>query len=218
VAIAVTADPDPPYPDSEARHAVEPGCRRCPDLVDSRTRISWGNGPGDADLLIVGEAPGAGDPDADRWQGGNHTGMAYTARHSGRRIRRLVERLGYGDRTFYTNAVKCFPSDGSGSNREPTAEERANCRAHLAADVDYVDPAVVVPTGRHATASLVAFDGASLEGFIERVLEPVRIDALDVVAVPILHPSYQDVWIPRLGYDEPEYVAAIGRALEAQIE
>jgi uracil-DNA glycosylase family 4 len=206
-------DSDPPSPDPERRHVVTPGCSRCPALVKSRTRISWGNGPADADVLVVGEAPGAGDPDADRWQGGNHTGLAYTSRHSGRRIRRLFAALGYADRVFYTNAVKCYPSDGSGSNREPTATERANCRDHLAADVAHVDPAIVVATGKHATASLLAFDDESLDGFIDRVLDPFRVDALGVDVLPILHPSYQEVWLARLGYDDESYRSAIGEHL-----
>lgn len=199
--------------DPDARLVLEPGCARCPALVADRTRISWGNGPSDADVLVVGEAPGAGTPDADRWQGGNHTGLAYTSRHSGRRIRRLFARLGYADRVFYTNAVKCFPSDGAGSNREPTADERANCRPHLATEIETVDPAIVVATGKHATASLLAFDGRTVDGFLESVLEPVRIEALGVDVLPILHPSYQEVWLARLGYDEPAYRAAIADRL-----
>jgi uracil-DNA glycosylase len=96
--------PDSLFPDRDTRLALEPGCDRCPALVACRNRIAWGVGPGNADLVVVGEAPGAGDPDAERWQGGNHTGMAYTTRHSGRRIRALFDRLGY--EPYYTNAVK----------------------------------------------------------------------------------------------------------------
>lgn len=84
-----------------------------------------------ATLQAVGRTdrpPGAGDPDAEVWKGGNHTGCAYTSRHSGRRIRRLLADLGYAGDVYYTNAVKCFPEGEDGSNREPTAVERSNCR------------------------------------------------------------------------------------------
>jgi DNA polymerase len=88
----------PTYPDQ--RHELAADCRRCPALVESRECISWGNGPLDAEIVVVGEAPGAGTPEADRWQGGNWTGMAYTARHSGRRIRDLLAEAGYPDAYF----------------------------------------------------------------------------------------------------------------------
>ena len=204
---------DPAFPSSDERLVLEPDCRRCPALVESRTCISWGNGPADADVLVVGEAPGAGDPDAERWRGGNYTGMAYTSRHSGRRVRRLFEALGYTDRTFYTNAVKCFPSDGEGSNREPAPDELDSCRSHLEAEAAAVDPEVVVATGKHATKTVLAFDGRELDGFLDSVLEPVECASLNATLLPILHPSYQDVWLSRLGYDREEYRAEIAARL-----
>lgn len=205
----------PAFPDPDSRLVLEPGCDRCPALADARTCIAWGNGPRDADVVVVGEAPAAGDPGADRWRGGNHTGLAYTSRHSGRAIRGLLSDLGYADRTFYTNAVKCYPRDesaaerGTETNREPTPEERRACRDHLRAELERVDPAVVLPTGKHATASLLACEGRDLEGFLERVLKPVELPTLGVRAVPLLHPSYQAVWLSRLGYGEAEYRDAI---------
>ena len=210
--MSVSGD-DPRFPPADERLVLEPDCARCPELVESRTCISWGNGPRDADALVVGEAPGAGNPDADRWCGGNHTGRAYTSRHSGRRVRRLFAAVGYADRTFYTNAVKCFPSDGEGSNREPAADELDACRDHLEAEIAAVDPAVVVATGKHATRTVLAFEGRELAGFVDRVLDPVECPSLGVTLLPILHPSYQDVWLSRLGYDRDEYRAALASHL-----
>ncbi|PCR91905.1 uracil-DNA glycosylase [Natrinema ejinorense] len=205
---------EPAYPTS--RNVLESDCDRCPVLVDSRERISWGTGDLDAEVVVVGEAPGRGTPEADRWRGGNWTGRAYTSRHSGRRIRRMLERVGYGDDAYYTNAVKCFPADPADSttNREPTAEERANCRTHLLSELEAVDPAVVLATGKHATTTVLAAEGRELEGFVDSVLEPVWCTRLDVWLVPILHPSYQDVWVGRLGYEPEAYLAAIGETLE----
>ena len=210
---------DPAFPDPGSRHVIEPGCSRCPALVEARERIAWGNGPLDAEVAVVGEAPGAGTPNADRWRGGNHTGLAYTARHSGRLLRRLFAEVGYGpDRVYYTNAVKCFPAAPGDptTNREPTAEERAACQDHLEAELDRVAPAVVVPTGRHATASVLAMEGRELYGFLERVLEPVDCPTVGVTVLPLLHPSYEAVWRRRLGYERrAEYVRAVGAALDA---
>ncbi|WP_435365118.1 uracil-DNA glycosylase [Haloarchaeobius sp. DYHT-AS-18] len=204
----------PRFPAADDALVVEPGCTRCPQLAECRQRIAWGNGPRDADVVVVGEAPAAGDPDADRWQGGNLTGLAYTSRHSGRRVRDLFATAGHPD-AYYTNAVKCFPEAAEGgTNREPTPEELANCRAHLDTELARIDPAVVVPTGTHATETVFAFDGRSIDGFLDSVLEPVESPALACVVLPILHPSYQDVWVSRLGYEPDEYVAALGDALD----
>ena len=200
----------PTYPDPERQHELAADCQRCPALVESRECISWGNGPLDATVLVVGEAPGAGDSDADRWQGGNWTGLAYTSRHSGRTIRDLLAEAGYGrEDCYFTNAVKCFPSDGEGSNREPTAEERANCRPYLRSEIETVDPDVLVPTGKHATNSVFAIEGISLDGFLDTVLEPVSCPDLGTTALPLLHPSYQNIWIPRVGHTLESYREAI---------
>lgn len=204
---------DPAFPTT--RNVIEPGCDRCPALTESRECISWGTGPLDASLVVVGEAPGYGTPEADRWRGGNWTGKAYTSRHSGRRIRRMIAQLGYDETTYYTNAVKCFPaSEAPTTNREPTAEERATCRDHLLAELEAVDPDVVLATGKHATTTVLAAEDRTLEGFLECVLEPMWCARLDVWLVPILHPSYQDVWIGRLGYEPEAYLEAIGETIE----
>lgn len=202
----------PEYPDS--RNVLQPDCARCPHLAEIRECISWGTGPLDADVFVVGEAPGAGTPEADRWKGGNWTGMAYTARHSGRLIREMMEAVGRPD-AYYTNAVKCFPPDGEGSNREPTDEELANCRVHLRTEIEQVEPGVVVPTGKHATETLLELDGRSLDGFIDHVLEPIECEALSVPLLPVLHPSYQNIWIARLGYTPEEYTETLRSRIDS---
>ncbi|WP_207586637.1 uracil-DNA glycosylase family protein [Halomontanus rarus] len=208
-------DPDPELEFPTSRHAIEPDCERCPALAERRECISWGTGSLEAAVVVVGEAPGAGNPDADRWRGGNWTGKAYTSRHSGRRIRRLLAAVGFED-AYYTNAVKCFPPDESDptTNREPTDAERTNCRTHLLAELETVDPTVVLATGKHATETVLEAEGRTLEGFLETVLEPIRCESLGVWLLPILHPSYQDVWIGRLGYDPDEYREAVRAELE----
>ena len=210
---------DPEYPDPGTRNVLEPDCARCPALVDSRERISWGNGSLDAAVMVVGEAPGAGTPDAERWKGGNWTGLAYTARHSGRIVRRMFEDIGYGPEDLYvTNAVKCFPEGEAGDNREPTDEELRTCFSHLSTELDRVDPAVVVATGRHAARILLGREGIELDGFVESVLDPVECPTLGVTVLPILHPAYQHVWLSRLGYDRDSYVAALSEVVDALVD
>ena len=196
----------PPFPDPEDRRALAADCRRCPALVESRECISWGNGPLDAELVVVGEAPGSGDPDTDRWRGGNYTGMAYTNARSGRKIRDLLADAGFDhEHCFFTNAVKCHPE----GTRDPTGAELESCRPYLRQEIETVEPRAVVPTGKHATRSVLALTDHALDGFLDSVLDPKRCPSLGAAVVPLLHPSYQEVWLARLGYDREEYVAAI---------
>ena len=229
---------EPAFP--KHRHVLEAECDRCGALRACRERISWGTGPLDASIVVVGEAPGYGTPEADCWRGGNWTGMAYTSRHSGRRIRTMLARMGYDD-AYYTNAVKCFPASeaprasesASGeiasdpkdpsTNREPTTAERANCREHLLAELETVDPAVVLATGKHATTTVLEADGRSLDdldgsGFLDCVLEPIRCETLAATLLAILHPSYQDVWIGRLGYEPAAYCEEIRATLNELVD
>ncbi|WP_134668791.1 uracil-DNA glycosylase [Halorussus marinus] len=201
-------------------------------MVESRERIAWGNGSLDAAVVVVGEAPAAGveprstdhssgasprdgDSDADRWRGGNWTGKAYTSRHSGRTVRELFADAGLGPEELYvTNAVKCFPEGEDGSNREPTADERANCRTHLRTEIERIDPAVIATTGKHATLSVLGDDAP--ESFLDGVLDPVESEDFDAAVLPLVHPSYQNVWLPRLGYDRETYVEAIRARIAAR--
>lgn len=208
----------PEYPSPATRNVLEANCSRCPALVDSRETIAWGNGTLDAEVMVVGEAPGAGDPSVEQWQGGNWTGLAYTARHSGRIVRSLFEALGFGpDDLYVTNAVKCFPADGS-DNRPPTAEERRTCFTHLETELDQVEPTVVVATGKHATRSILEPEGKAVDAFIDAILSPIDCPTLGVTLVPVLHPAYQHVWLSRLGYDETSYRAELQDVLTTILE
>jgi DNA polymerase len=225
-AYEVPAVSDPDFPDPDARNPLAGDCRRCPALVAARERICWGVGPLDASIVVVGEAPAAGDPDAGRWQGGNWTGMAYTGRRSGRKVRKLFDEVGVGD-AYFTNAVKCFPSaeiepgesqcEGSPAetdNREPAPAERANCRPYLRREIEEIEPECVVATGKHATQSLFAVEGRTVGRFLDLVLDLQNCPTLGTPVLPILHPSYQEVWLSRLGYSYEKYVEEIRRVLD----
>ncbi|WP_232703195.1 uracil-DNA glycosylase [Halobacterium wangiae] len=204
----------PDFPDPATRNVLVPDCRECPALVESRNCISWGQGDTDADLVVVGEAPGAGDADAETWRGGNHTGMAYTTRHSGRRVRELVADLGFPD-AYFTNAVKCHPPQ----NRDPTETERENCSLRLETELAEIQPHAVLATGSHATASLLEMADRSLDRFVDSVADCVRegrpLDwpGVDAALVPALHPSYENVWLARLDLTREAYVAGLRDAL-----
>ena len=73
----------------------------------------------------------------------------------------------------------------------------------------------MLPTGKHATTSLLAAEGRTLDGFLESVLDPVDCPSLGVAAIPLLHPSYADVWRARLGDDRDTYREALAGALRS---
>lgn len=117
-------------------------CTRCPALVESRSRIVDGVGPVDAPILFVGEAPGQReDVEGEPFVGRSGEILDEVLRENG--LDRSVVRI--------TNSVRCRPPD----NRDPTAEERANCRPYLEREIGAVDPAVVVTLGKVPTEHLL---------------------------------------------------------------
>jgi hypothetical protein len=65
------------------------------------------------------------------------------------------------------------------------------------------------------TTSLLAAEDRTLDSFLDRVLDPVDCPSLGVTAIPLLHPSYADVWRSRLGYDRDGYREALAAALRS---
>jgi len=122
-------------------------CERCEALCGSRSRIVNGVGPADADLLFVGEAPGANEDE----QGEPFVGRSGDVLDDGLRdagLDRADVRI--------TNCVRCRPPD----NRDPHAEELANCRGYLDREIDRVDPELVVTLGKVPAEHLLERDVA----------------------------------------------------------
>lgn len=110
-------------------------CERCPALVDSRSRIVNGVGPTDADLVFLGEAPGADEDEQGEPFVGRSGDVLDEALQAAGLVRADVR---------ITNCVRCRPPE----NRDPTAEELSNCRGYLAAELDRVDPELLVTLGK----------------------------------------------------------------------
>jgi DNA polymerase len=112
-----------------------PSCERCPALVESRSRIVDGVGPTDADLLFVGEGPGATeDEEGEPFVGRSGDVLDEALRDAG--LARADVRI--------TNCVRCRPPD----NRDPTSEELANCRGYLETEIERLDPELIVTLGK----------------------------------------------------------------------
>jgi len=111
-----------------------PSCERCPALVESRSRIVDGVGPTDADLLFVGGAGRTGGRAGEPFVGRSGDVLDDALRDAG--LARADVRI--------TNCVRCRPPD----NRDPTTEELANCRGYLDAEIDRLDPELIVTLGK----------------------------------------------------------------------
>lgn len=110
-------------------------CQRCEALCESRSQIVNGVGPADADLLFVGEGPGANeDEQGEPFVGRSGDVLDETLREVG---------LDRGD-VRITNCVRCRPPE----NRDPHTEELANCRGYLESEIELVDPELVVTLGK----------------------------------------------------------------------
>jgi len=147
-------------------------CQACPALVDSRSRIVDGTGPGDAALLFVGEAPGREEDEG---------GEPFVGR-SGDVLDRALEGAGLARSDVrITNCARCRPPE----NRDPTTTELENCRGYLEAEIDVVDPELIVTLGKvpseHLLERSVAVTSeagdvaeAELGGELRRVLVSVH--------------------------------------------
>jgi len=118
------------------------GCPRCP-LAATRTQVVFGVGAPHADLVFVGEAPGREE---------DLRGEPFVGR-SGQLLDRLVlEEMGLTREGFYIlNTVKCRPPD----NRDPRPLEIEACNPWLEAQLDLIQPKVVVTLGNFATKLLL---------------------------------------------------------------
>ncbi len=117
-------------------------CERCP-LSVGRNTVVFGSGNADADLMFVGEAPGA---EEDR------QGLPFVGR-AGAFLTELLEGIGMKrDDVFIGNTLLCRPP----GNRDPQPEEIESCRPWLEAKVDLIQPRVIATLGNFATKLLTA--------------------------------------------------------------
>lgn len=117
-------------------------CTRC-RLAEGRTHVVFGMGNPHADVLFVGEGPGA-DEDA--------SGLPFVGRSGKLLDRMMAEEMGLTRTECYiANMVKCRPP----ANRDPRPDEMVTCRPWLDAQLARIDPKVVVTLGNVATRTLL---------------------------------------------------------------
>ena len=149
------------------------GCVRCP-LAEGRTQVVFGEGNPDADLVLVGEAPGFHE---DR-EGRPFAGRAREL------LERLLGSVGLSlDDAYLATVLKCRPP----GNRDPLPAEIAACEPYLYRQLELIRPSVVAPLGSFATALL---SGRALG--ITRVHgqeQPVTLGGRTVTLYPLYHPA-----------------------------
>jgi uracil-DNA glycosylase len=123
-------------------------CTKCAHLACSRTQTVFGVGNPDADLMFIGEAPGA---DEDQ-QGEPFVGRA------GQLLTRILKAMNFAREDVYiANILKCRPDMPAGSfgNRPPTPTEMQTCRPYLVEQIDIIQPSVLVALGAVAVEGLL---------------------------------------------------------------
>lgn len=145
-------------------------CTRC-RLAQNRRHLVFGVGNPDADLVFVGEAPGA---EEDR------RGEPFVGR-AGQLLDRMIRAIGLQrDQVYIGNVLKCRPPD----NRDPGADEAATCSPFLWKQIDAIRPRVICALGAHAARNLLDKEGSigSLRGRAHRTR--------GWIVVATYHPAY----------------------------
>lgn len=143
-------------------------CARC-KLHRERTRAVPGTGPADADIVFIGEGPGAQE---------DEEGLPFVGR-SGRYLDQLLESIGLDrEKVFITNVVKCRPP----ANRDPHVAEVEACTPYLDQQLALIQPRLIVTLGRFAMEHFFS------DGRISEVHgQPRRIE--NAIYLPLYHPA-----------------------------
>jgi uracil-DNA glycosylase len=118
-------------------------CRKCSELAETRTQTVFGVGNPNANIMFIGEAPGA---DEDR------TGEPFVGR-AGKLMNKIIEACEWNREDLYiANILKCRPP----GNRNPDPTEAANCREFLDSQISLVNPGYIICWGSVASKNLLS--------------------------------------------------------------
>jgi DNA polymerase len=149
-------------------------CTRCPQLAASRQSVVFGAGNADADLMFVGEAPGANE---------DRMGLPFVGQ-AGRLLDQLLGEIGLRrEDAFVANVLKCRPP----GNRDPQPAEIDNCQGWLLRQVELIQPKVICTLGNFST-KLLRGDGTGITRLHGRDEERV-IGLRRVRLLPLFHPA-----------------------------
>src|SRR5947207_10276946 len=108
-------------------------CTRCAAMCERSAVLSELNGPVDARIMFIGEAPGR--------KGADQTRVPFSGDQSGKNFDRFLASIGLSrQQIFITSAALCNPRSESGANRKPSRSELSNCSHFLRQIIEVVDP------------------------------------------------------------------------------
>jgi DNA polymerase len=146
-------------------------CTRCKLHGQGRTQIVFGVGNPNADLMFVGEAPGA-DEDVQ--------GIPFVGR-AGQLLTKMIEAINLTrDQVYIANVIKCRPP----GNRNPEPDEIEQCEPFLFRQIEAIEPKVIVALGSFAAKTLL-----KTQDSISRLRGRVY-DFRGAKLIPTFHPSY----------------------------
>jgi uracil-DNA glycosylase family 4 len=158
------------------------GCVRCAELAATRKTVVFGAGNADADLMFVGEAPGASE---------DERGLPFVGA-AGRLLERLLGEIGMERAgVFIANVLKCRPP----GNRDPQPLEIENCREYLYRQVELIQPHVICTLGNFST-KLLREDPTGITRLHGRA-EVLVVGRRAVRLYPIFHPAAA-LYTPRM--------------------
>ena len=145
-------------------------CQKC-SLCKTRTNTVPGEGGSNAEILFIGEAPGANE---------DKNGIPFCGA-AGKFLDEMLGTIGLSrENVFVANTLKCRPPE----NRDPEDSERVACRPYLDAQLKIIEPALIILMGRHAVANFLP--GAGTIGQLHgRALKRPN----GIVYLPLYHPA-----------------------------
>lgn len=157
-------------------------CELCPLHIGVKTTCLWGEGDENAEVMIIGEAPGREE---------DNSGRPFVGQ-SGKLIREELRKAGFKS-VYITNVAKCRPPD----NRTPTVKEAKACRGYLDEEIKRVKPKYVVALG--ALASKTVLKKSKITEVHGQIIEFPNFKG-----VPVYHPAYalrDPSKLPAIQYD-----------------
>ena len=163
-------------------------CTKC-KLHKTRKHVVPGEGPLNARVMLIGEAPGATEDE----EGRPFVGAA------GQLLTKLLNNVGIRrEDVFITNVVKCRPPN----NRDPEPDEIEACRPYLVTQILMIKPQIIVCLGRHSAREVLTMAGypeklvSSISSIRGKVFN-VRIGDVNTKVLPTYHPAAA-LYNPRL--------------------
>ncbi len=144
-------------------------CQKCPQLCETRTQVVFGSGNKDADVLFIGEAPGANE---------DKNGVPFCGM-SGKILDELLQSINLSrEDIFITNTILCRPPN----NRNPSKVEVNNCRDRLDQLLQIMKPKVIVTIGNFATDRIIGKTGI-------KTIRGKVFNYGEFKVIPVVHPA-----------------------------